>query len=328
MFFGLFGKKEKPALRRREPDTAVQGHGPSTAATSAQSQREIARRTAAKIDEIESQMDLAIPAKVVRPDPAQPAAADLPPPVANRELPPLEIDGDMVMFPPARPAPVPAPASAVSAPAGAELSLVPLGDPSTSVILGEPAGHGHGVEFLSSGLLPAFEEAAVLFANGQSNEAAMILWQSIKDNQLGSHLNQAWKMLFELYQAAGRRAEFESLAIDYASRFESSPPAWADDLAPPAAAAPAPVSSSTIVFPVRLDAQVVKQIEQMRRANQRNRTVDVDFGRIVAADAVGADLLLRELVDFRKHAKPMTHSGVDALRSALAGTIETGRRDP
>src|SRR5690606_34690348 len=88
-------------------------------------------------------------------------------------------------------------------------------------------------------LLPVFEEAAVLYSNGQSNEAAMILWQAIKENQLGQHTEQAWKMLFELYQAAGRRPEFESLAIDYASRFESSPPAWSDDLSPPPSSFPA-----------------------------------------------------------------------------------------
>ena len=76
-----------------------------------------------------------------------------------------------------------------------------MNDPSTSVILGDP-GAQHSVEVLTSGLLPVFEEASVLYSNGQSNEAAMILWQAIKENQLGQHTEQAWKMLFELYQAA------------------------------------------------------------------------------------------------------------------------------
>ena len=144
------------------------------------------------------------------------------------------------------------------------------------------------MEVLSSGLLPVFEEASVLYSNGQSNEAAMILWQAIKENQLGQHTEQAWKMLFELYQAAGRRPEFESLAIDYASRFESSPPAWSDDLSPPAAVEARPLAASTIVFPVKLDAQAVKQVEQMQRAAQRNRPAEVDFSKVESASTRSA----------------------------------------
>src|SRR5690606_7121492 len=57
VIFSIFGKREK--ARRREADTTTQRGNPSTAtaATTAVNQREIARRTAEKIDLIESQMD-------------------------------------------------------------------------------------------------------------------------------------------------------------------------------------------------------------------------------------------------------------------------------
>jgi anti-anti-sigma regulatory factor len=281
-------------------------------------QREIARRTAEKIDLIESQMDLAIPARVSKPDAARQGRSDsLPPTPPQRPLPAGIEEGGLVRFPPAQ----------QEAAAGSRLSLVPMNDPSTSVILGD-TGAKHSVEVLSSGLLPVFEEASVLYSNGQSNEAAMILWQAIKENQLGQHTEQAWKMLFELYQAAGRRPEFESLAIDYASRFESSPPAWSDDLSPPEVVESRPLAASTIVFPIKLDAQAVKQVEQMQRAAQRNRPAEVDFSKVNSVDAVGADLLLRVLVDFRKNSRQMTLSGVEGLRTALASAIQSGRRDP
>ena len=323
MIFSIFGKREKAVARRRDGDLAAHRNGPSsnpttaTASTTAINQREIARRTAEKIDLIESQMDLAIPAKVSKPDAARPQRSDsLPPTAPQRPLPAGIEEGGLVRFPSAQ-----APA------AGSKLSLVPLNDPSTSIILGD-TGAKHSVEVLSSGLLPVFEEASVLYSNGQSNEAAMILWQAIKENQLGQHTEQAWKMLFELYQAAGRRPEFESLAIDYASRFESSPPAWSDDLSPPAAVEARPLAASTIVFPIKLDAQAVKQVEQMQRAAQRNRAAEVDFSKVNSVDAVGADLLLRVLVDFRKNGRQLTLSGVEELRAALAGAIQSGRRDP
>ncbi len=323
MIFSIFGKREK--ARRREADTTTQRGNPSTAtaATTAVNQREIARRTAEKIDLIESQMDLAIPARVSRPD-ERPARSDaladsLPSPAPSRHPVPAGVDQDgLVMFPSAHAKPA---ANGKVAPGSGP-------DPSTSVILGDTHAE-QAVEVLSSGLLPVFEEAAVLYSNGQSNEAAMILWQAIKENQLGQHTEQAWKMLFELYQAAGRRPEFESLAIDYASRFESSPPAWSEDLSPPPAPAEKKtLAASTIVFPIKLDAQAVKQVEQMQRAAQRNRPAEVDFSKVMTVDAVGADLLLRVLVDFRKNARPITLSGVKELRAALTGSIEPGRRDP
>ncbi len=324
MIFSIFGKREKATARRRENDTAAQRNGPSTnpttttASTTPVNQREIARRTAEKIDLIESQMDLAIPARVSKPDAVRPQRSDsLPPTAPQRPLPAGIEEGGLVRFPSAQQGPA----------AGAKLSLVPINDPSTSIILGD-TGAKHSVEVLSSGLLPVFEEASVLYSNGQSNEAAMILWQAIKENQLGQHTEQAWKMLFELYQAAGRRPEFESLAIDYASRFESSPPAWSDDLSPPAAVEARQLAASTIVFPIKLDAQAVKQVEQMQRAAQRNRPAEVDFSKVSSVDAVGADLLLRVLVDFRKNGRQMTLSGVEELRRALASSIQSGRRDP
>ncbi|MBA3479500.1 MAG: hypothetical protein H0T52_14045, partial [Lautropia sp.] len=279
-------------------------------------QREIARRTAEKIDLIESQMDLALPARVSKPD-AGNRSDSLPPAAPQRPLPAGIEEGGMVRFPAA---------SAQGAAAGNRLSLVTINDPSTSVILGE-AGVQNSMEVLTSGLLPVFEEASVLYSNGQANEAAMILWQAIKENRLGPHTQQAWKMLFELYQAGGRRPEFESLAIDYASRFESSPPTWSDDLAKPAPAEPRALAASIIAFPSKLDAQAIRQVEQIQRAAQRNRPVDVDFSKIISVDPVGADLLLRVLVDFRKNGGEMTLIGVEELRAALSATIVNGRRD-
>lgn len=318
MIFSIFGSKKEKAARRKDADTTTR-HGPATSPTV--NQREIARQTAKKIDEIESQMDLAIPAKVVKPDAAPPAPELAPPPAPGRVLPPSIQEGGLVMFPPARPAPPVAPA------ASGGLSLVPRDDASPTDILGE-TGVIHSVEVLSTGLLPVFEEGSVLYANGQSNEAAMLLWQAIKENQLGNHTQQAWKMLFELYQASGRRPDFESLAIDFASRFESSPPTWSDDLSPPSREAAPTVASSVIQFPPKLDAQAVKPIEQLQRAAQRNRPAEVDFSRISVVDAAGANLLLRVLLDYRKHSRSLTVAGAEALANALANAVETGRRDP
>ncbi|MGE0316036.1 MAG: hypothetical protein AB7P21_30855 [Lautropia sp.] len=321
MIFSIFGrKKEARAKARAARDADPTTIQSTTTAPNTESHREIARRTAQKIDEIESQMDMALPARVAKPasEPAQPplgattALAPRPAPASIQE-------DNMVVFPTAQ-----SPAPRHLGPAGG--AAADALDASTSVILGQ-THQSNSVEVLSSGLLPVFEEAAVLYANKQSTASAMILWQAIKENRLEEHTEQAWKMLFELYQAAGRKPEFESLAVDYASRFESSPPMWADELAPPVQASTPAVASSAIVFPELLDAQTIKQIEMLQRAFQKNRPAEVDFARVQAVDPVGADMLVRVLVDMRRGAAQLTLSGVDELRIALSRTIETGRRD-
>ncbi len=321
MIFSLFGKRKEGreargksrAMRDGEPTTTQS----TTAATTTISQREIARRTAQKIDEIESQMNLAIPAKVVK-APAGPVPVAQGTTVVGARPEPTAIHEDnLVVF---TPSPPPPKVGAGSSPAaGVEAT--------TSVMLGDTRS-ANALEVLTSGMLPVFEEASVLYANKQSTAAAMILWQAIKENRLGAQTEQAWKMLFELYQAAGRKPEFESLAIDYASRFESSPPAWHEELAPVAETRAAPTArGSAIVFPEMLDVHALKQIEALQRAVQRGRPAEVDFSMVRRADEIGAETLLRALVDIRKAAAKVALSGVDELRIALSKSVETGRRD-
>lgn len=332
MIFSLFGKRKEAREARARGRASRDGEPTSTQSTTAQtntiSQREIARRTAAKIDEIESQMDMSIPAKVAKPQAESSAVGSGEPAVAPRKEPAPVFENGMAVYPPpaaraARAAPKPAPAAAAAA--GARTGQV---EPSTSMILGDTYAAAD-INVLSSGLLPVFEEASVLYANKQSSAAAMILWQAIKDNRLGPLSDQGWKMLFELYQAGGRKPEFESLALDYASRFESSPPAWQDDLAPEVdAPRPSTRQSASIVFPEVLDVHGIKQIEQIQRAIQRGRPAVVDFSGVRKVDEIGAETLLRALGECGKSAVPFTFTGVDDLRVALARSIEVGRRDP
>ena len=70
------------------------------------------------------------------------------------------------------------------------------------------------------------DEAALLFANGQSNEAKALLLQatctdgSTKEHQL------SWWMLFDLALAENQADFFDHLALTYAKKFETSPPQW------------------------------------------------------------------------------------------------------
>lgn len=84
---------------------------------------------------------------------------------------------------------------------------------------------GIEVEEAAGGLAPEIEEAAVLYANGKAGEAASLLNRFLLD-----HPNDRdplpWHMLFDLYEASNQPGPFEDAAVEFAVKFERSPPTW------------------------------------------------------------------------------------------------------
>lgn len=340
MIFSIFSRRTGRGGgrgRESEGDTALGTRpaqsGPATTALTLTDPRELARRTAAKIDAIESEMITArgestrsgptftetgragavfvptargssarldsrvsSPAPQLETRPAPLMEAEVP-----QERPDLEFDSPGV--------PVLSPRQAL---------------PSSQ----EPGPDSLSIEIADSTLPAAFEEAAVLYSNGQSDDAQAILSHSILDQSLGAHARQAWAMLLDLHQARGQREAFEQLAIEYAARFETSPPSWDDSMALPEPPAATPGAPSVVALPAMLDAQAVKQFEQVKRFAQRGRAVTLDVLPVKDADAIGADLMLRVLAAFIKGGFEMSVVGVESLLTVLARTTETGRRDP
>ncbi|MEW5770839.1 MAG: STAS domain-containing protein [Pseudomonadota bacterium] len=75
------------------------------------------------------------------------------------------------------------------------------------------------------GLAPEFEEAAVLYANGKTGETATLLNRYLLDHPENRD-PLPWYMLFDLYECTGQREHFDDAAVDFAVRFERSPPTW------------------------------------------------------------------------------------------------------
>ncbi|MFC0167836.1 hypothetical protein ACFFKC_07055 [Pseudoduganella danionis] len=116
-----------------------------------------------------------------------------------------EIEAAMAadLFPSATPAaPVSAPASAQPAAPAAEEDLPhAAAAPETAAVV---------------------DEVAILYAQGQLELAAELL----RNNLQGSAGRDFWWLLFDLYQLDGQRDAFDALSLDYARRFETSPPGW------------------------------------------------------------------------------------------------------
>lgn len=327
------------------------GIGPATVDA-----RELARQTAAKIDAIESEM---IHGRVT---PAGPATRIARTGLAGTVFVPSGRvasvgagvgAGAGVMSPTAMPAEGPA-ANAItiqvpssgetlevqrehaprpdlefSSSPGVMMSSAPgMGAESAQSLEVMPMGEGLAMDVLGSALAPALEEAAVLYSNGQADEAELILRGAVKDPSLGAQARHAWGMLFDLYQCRGRREAFDELALAFSTHFETSPPTWDDTLSAPSASAPGSTVPAVVALPALLDAQSIKQFEQLRRMAQRDRPVAIDLSTVTTVDPIGADLLLRVLAGFMKSARALVVMGAQPLLEVVAMTTEAGRRDP
>ncbi len=177
--------------------------------------------------------------------------------------------------------------------------------------------------------VPLFEEAAILFANGQTEIVEHLLKDAIDADTLGPASITAWAMLFDLHQISGNQAEFEHLSILYASRFESSPPAWMSLALPesgtePLARAPAVPS---VVFNGKLDAGIVKSLEKVRSLAEKHSVIRLEFGRVAEVDPIGCGLLVRVLVQLKKTGIDLVLVGAPELVKKIKAILVVGRRD-
>jgi anti-anti-sigma regulatory factor len=168
---------------------------------------------------------------------------------------------------------------------------------------------------------PAVEESAILYANGQDAAAESLLRDSLQD--FGRSERLPWWMLFDLYQASGQEALFESIAIDYASHFETSPPAF-KPLAPPQDAPPlAGVAATETLGPV-LDAAVAPRLQRLLGAGAP--LVRIDLGGVHSVDGAGCALLLQALQALRKEGRELVLAGADHLMAVLRPLLVVGDR--
>ena len=299
-----------PGPTNRSPDGAsLPSTGIPTTETALpdrERQRDHARKTAAKIDAIEAEM-----------------ARDL-------------------MHGPGRNSGSPALAPAPATIARSGNTLPPMSKPTTIVAASLDvnseilAGDVDAIEINTSGGSSVIDETAILFSNGQFDAAEAVLRAGLRRDDLGGTSRTAWLMLFELVNQRGDRAAFEQLTMDYALRFENSPPAWMDYVEaapgrPAAGAAPqvAPKSGAPSVrLPPVIDAGIVAYLEQLRALTAAHAAVQLDVSDARSVDIAGASLLMRVVSAFKRSQRELTLVGAAGLADVLARSVESGRRDP
>ena len=169
---------------------------------------------------------------------------------------------------------------------------------------------------------PVVEESAILYANDQAALAEQMLQACLAD--LGRSERQPWWMLFDLYQAAGREQDFENIAIDYASHFETSPPAYSNR-------APADTLQQTFTgmapaarFTGTLGVEARPRLQALFSSS--GAPVRIDFAAVTQATPEGCAALLAALQDLRAARREIVLAGADALLAVLRPMLAIGER--
>jgi ABC-type transporter Mla MlaB component len=251
-------------------------------------QREIARATAAKIDAIESAMAFDI---FNEPEPAWGSQARRPA-RTNAQI-------------------------AADAEAGDTLPVLELA--TTELLADDIAPDAAAVPETA----PVIEEIAIMFANGQLQVAKQMLVDSLAD--VGKSERAVWWMLFDLYQGSGQQDAFDDIAIDYASRFETSPPAW--NPLPQAGAERFAGVTPTEAFGPRLDDSIAPQLQRLLELATSSSATRLELGRVKEVTPQGCARLLAALALLRGGGRELIVAGAAELAETIRATIAIGERD-
>lgn len=183
------------------------------------------------------------------------------------------------------------------------------------------------VQVLEGGdaLLAVAEEAAMLFANGNDEDAARVL-EATLDGAVGDEAGEGlWLMLLDLHRLAGDRQRFDQRGSIYASKFEKSPPQW-EDLSSPRDEAPVE-ATPTVALNGSLSGQVEVQFGKLLEFAKENRSIKIDFGRLRGADDQGCRLMGRLLRQLAEERVPVRLLNCATLGRMLLAQVKCGKRE-
>lgn len=205
-------------------------------------------------------------------------------------------------------------------------STVALSLPTTELLLGTTELHAPAMGQIES--VPLLEEAAILFATGQIKVAEHMLRSAIDLDNLGSATPLAWFMLFDLYQIEQNQYAFESLSLDYAGKYETSPPVWRDsEVNLNVEETKIEGAIPTVNFPPLLDGEIIKLLQKLNTFSEKSKVLKLDFGRVKTVDPVGCGLLLRAMRNLKKTKHDLVVVAANNLTEQIRSILEVGRRD-
>lgn len=171
---------------------------------------------------------------------------------------------------------------------------------------------------------PIIEETAILFANGQAEQALSALSRSVREEELGNSALQAWLMLFDLYQHLDMRMEFEALALEFVMKFERSPPAWIET-GEGRDSALATGGIACFALGGTLSDASAPQLEKLRNAAAAGQALRVECGKLEGVDGPGCRLFRETLLSLRDAGKEVLLTGEARLLQFLEEACQPGK---
>lgn len=165
------------------------------------------------------------------------------------------------------------------------------------------------------------EEAAVLYANNQPGEAVKVLRHALKSSPPDQNNPHVWLMLIELYQLQGMRSEFDSLGLEFAVKFERSPPAPNRGALSSKEANAGTGAGAFLPLSGTINAQAKPKTEEALKVAQQKKSLRIDVSRVKEIDADGAGALLLLLQSLRKGKIALTVAGLPQLSALLQGLV-------
>jgi ABC-type transporter Mla MlaB component len=198
---------------------------------------------------------------------------------------------------------VPTDSAVVRAPVASPISVAAAKVPDMSGLAASYDGGGGHTGFSASKLYalevdeiqhdPELEEAAIRFANGDDVGAEAGLLEVLNPHGARHNDEETWYTAFDLYRATGKHDRFESLAIDFASKFSRSAPIWfsmpdmVGALASKEPAAPATTAyKSDWRSPANFGLQTLAALNAALARSQMPWTLDWSILKAVEANAV------------------------------------------
>lgn len=179
----------------------------------------------------------------------------------------------------------------------------------SSISPGSPGGLGIVVEEVGGSGESAIDEAAMLYASNQTDNAEALL-----KSLLAGTDQRAWHMLFDLYRVTHREADFEKLALEYAMRFECSPPVWKarEDKSRKAQSVSRP-----LVLPAKLGGGIGEKLAHVLASLGKDATLQLDFSQVAEVEEAGAQAIADMLGKTRRSKLKFQVSGASSIIELL-----------
>ena len=168
-----------------------------------------------------------------------------------------------------------------------------------------------------SNSFPVIYEAAILYAADYYDAARDTLKAHMKTED-GKGSIRTWLMLFDLYQLAHNRTEFDSLSMLFTVKFERSPPPWTTDTenADPRRKEKREHKDLFVLAP-NADGALLAEIDRLEDFAKQLGTCRIDFSKVNAILAEEAELFSIVFQRLRRSKIPLWFNGLDNFAAIL-----------